>query len=112
MPGELFVAGGAQRFEPQEKYASMIRALDPRTVETKWEYPLQAKTQSGLVSTDLIFGGSVDGYFYALDATDGKELWRMSVGGQVKAAPMTYMASGKQYVTIAAGNAVVTFGLE
>lgn len=114
VPGELFVAGGAQRFEPQEKYASMIRALDPRTVETKWEYPLQAKTQSGLVSTasDLIFGGSVDGYFYALDATDGKELWRMSVGGQVKAAPMTYMASGKQYVTIAAGNAIVTFGLE
>ena len=44
--------------------------------------------------------------------TDGKELWRMSVGGQVKAAPMTYMASGKQYVTIAAGNAVVAFGLE
>lgn len=84
------MAGGAQRFEPQEKYASMIRALDPRTVETKWEYSLQAKTQSGLVSTasDLIFGGSVDGYFYALDATDGKELWRMSVGGQVKAAPM------------------------
>ena len=89
----------------------MIRALDPRTVETKWEYPLQAKTQSGLVSTasDLVFGGSVDGYFYALDATGGEELWRMNVGGTVKAASMTYMAGGKQYVTIAAGNAFVTW---
>ena len=114
VPGELFVGGGAQRFVPQEKYASMIRAIDPRTVETKWEYPLQAKTQSGLVSTasDLVFGGSVDGYFYALDAIDGEELWRMNIGGKVKAAPMTYMAGGKQYVTIAAGNAIVTFGLE
>jgi len=90
VPGELFVVV-AQRYAPQEKYASMNRALDPRTVEKKWEYPLQAKTQSGLVSTasDLVFGGSIDGYFYALDATDGEELWRMNIGGTVKAAPMT-----------------------
>ena len=35
----------------------------------------------------------------------------MSVGAEVRAAPMTYAVDGQQYVTIAAGNVVYTFGL-
>ncbi len=68
---------------------------------------------SGLMSTasDLVFGGGGDGYFYALDAADGDELWRMNIGGRVKAAPITYMAGGEQLVLIAAGNAIFTFSL-
>ena len=114
VPGDLYVGGGAERYVPQETYASMIRALDPRTGETRWEYPLQPKTMSGLLSTasDLIFGGSVDGHFYALDGVDGTELWRMNIGGQVKAAPITYEAGGAQLVSIAAGNTIFTFGLK
>ena len=114
VPGELFVGGGADRYVPQETYASMIRALDPRTGNTRWEFPLQPKTQSGLLSTasDLVFGGSVDGYFYALDAVNGTELWRINVGGNVKAAPISYMVGTVQYVTVAAGNSILTFGLD
>ena len=114
VPGELFVGGGGERYVPQETYASMIRALEPRTGDTRWEFPLQPKTQSGLLSTasDLVFGGSVDGYFYALDAVNGTELWRINVGGTVKAAPLSYMVDSVQYVTIAAGNSILTFGLD
>jgi alcohol dehydrogenase (cytochrome c) len=114
VPGEMFVGGAPERYVPQETYASMIRALDPRTGDTRWEFPLQPKTQSGLLSTasDLVFGGSVDGYFYALDAVNGAELWRINVGGNVKAAPISYMVGGVQYVTVAAGNAILTFGLD
>ena len=114
VPGELFVGGGAERYVPQETYASMIRALEPRTGDTRWEFPLQPKTQSGLLSTasDLVFGGSVDGYFYALDAVNGTELWRINVGGNVKAAPISYMVGTVQYVTVAAGNSILTFGLD
>ena len=92
----------------------MIRALDPRTGDTRWEFSLQPKTQSGLLSTasDLVFGGSVDGYFYALDAVNGTELWRINVGGNVKAAPISYMVGTVQYVTVAAGNSILTFGLD
>jgi len=114
VPGEMFLGGAPERLVPQETYASMIRALEPRTGDTRWEFPLQPKTQSGLLSTasDLVFGGSVDGYFYALDAVNGTELWRMNVGGNVKAAPISYMAGNVQYVTIAAGNSILTFGLD
>ena len=114
VPGEMFLGGAPERLVPQETYASMIRAIEPRTGDTRWEFPLQPKTQSGLLSTasDLVFGGSVDGYFYALDAVNGTELWRMNVGGNVKAAPISYMAGNVQYVTIAAGNSILTFGLD
>ncbi len=114
VPGEMFLGGAPERLVPQETYASMIRALEPRTGDTRWEFPLQPKTQSGLLSTgsDLVFGGSVDGYFYALDAVNGTELWRMNVGGNVKAAPISYMVGDVQYVTIAAGNSILTFGLD
>ena len=53
----------------------------------------------------------MDGYFFALNAETGDELWHMSVGARVHAAPMTYAVDGKQYVTIAAGNVIFTFGL-
>jgi alcohol dehydrogenase (cytochrome c) len=114
VPGEMFLGGAPERLVPQETYASMIRAIEPRTGDTRWEFPLQPKTQSGLLSTasDLVFGGSVDGYFYALDAVNGTELWRMNVGGNVKAAPISYMVGNVQYVTIAAGNSILTFGLD
>ena len=114
VPGEMFVGGAPERYVPQETYASMIRAIEPRTGDTRWEFQLQPKTQSGLLSTasDLVFGGSVDGYFYALDAVNGAELWRINVGGNVKAAPISYMVGTVQYVTIAAGNSILTFGLD
>ena len=58
-----------------------------------------------------MFSGSVDGYFFALDAVSGQELWHINVGRLVHSAPMTYAVDGRQYVTIAAGNVVYTFGL-
>jgi len=61
---------------------------------------------------DLVFGGSVDGYFYALDAVSGRGLWHIAVGAQVRAAPMTFAVDGQHYVTIAAGNVIYTFGLD
>ena len=60
---------------------------------------------------DLVFGGTADGFFFALDALTGEELWHKNIGGRVHAGPMAYAVDGKQYVAIAAGNAVFTFAL-
>jgi len=111
--GELFTGGGQQRMLPIDNYTSAVRAIDPRTGNRRWEYQVQPQTWSGLLSTagDIVFGGTVDGYFYALDAVSGQELWHISLGAEVRAAPMTYAVDGQQYVTIAAGNVVYTFGL-
>ena len=111
--GDLFIGGGQERVLPVDKYTSAVRAIDPRTGNRRWQYRVQPQTWAGLLSTagDLVFGGTTDGYFFALDAVSGRELWHMSVGGEVRAAPMTYAVDGQQYVTIAAGNVVYTFGL-
>jgi outer membrane protein assembly factor BamB len=70
-------------------------------------------TDSGVLSTasGLVFAGGREGHFYALDATTGAVLWKAMLGGQVAAGPVTYAVSGKQYVSIPAGNAVFTFAL-
>ena len=61
---------------------------------------------AGVLTTasNLLFSGGREGYFYALDARDGKLLWRFPVGGRVISGPMTYSLAGKQYVEVAAGN--------
>ena len=112
--GEQFTGGGAQNVEPSAKYKSAIRALDPRNGERRWEFEIQSRSTSGLLATagDLVFGGTVDGYFFALDAETGKELWHIGVGARVHTAPMTYAVNGEQLVTITAGNVVFTFGLD
>ena len=112
--GDRFIGGGQIQFQPIEEYTSAVRALDPLTGELRWEYRVQPHTWAGLLATagDLVFGGSVDGYFYALDAASGRELWHVAVGAQVRASPITYAVDGQQYVTIAAGNVIFTFGLD
>jgi len=112
--GDQFTGGGSQRPLPYDNYQSAIRAIDPRTGDIKWEYEIQPRSTAGIMATagDLVFSGSVDGFFYALDAASGEELWHISLGSRVHSSPMSFAVEGKQYVTIAAGNVVFTFGLK
>ncbi len=90
-----------------------IRAIDPQTGERKWEYKLTDVTDSGILTTasDLLFVGGREGYFMALDARNGELLWKVSVGGQVSAGPISYSVNGKQYVAISAGSSLFVYGL-
>ena len=91
-----------------------VRAIDPKTGEKKWDYRQNAvSTEAGILTTasNVLFSGSRDGSFYALDARDGKLLWQTNLGPSVAAGPMTYMVNGKQHVSIQVGSALFTFGL-
>ena len=111
--GDRFTGGGTDTPLPIDNYTSAIRALDPTTGDLRWEFPIKARTRAGVLATagDLVFSGSVDGYFYALDAVTGEELWHIALGGRMNASPMTYAVNGQQYVTMPAGNVVYTFAL-
>ncbi len=87
--------------------------MDPATGQIKWQFKMTDLTASGVLTTasDLLFAGGREGYFYALDARTGAELWKASLGGSEEAAPMTYRVGDKQYVSIAAGHALFTFAL-
>ena len=59
---------------------------------------------------DLVFQGvGVD--FYALEARSGKQVFNSTLKSGSQASAMTYEVNGRQYVSIVATNAVVTFGL-
>jgi alcohol dehydrogenase (cytochrome c) len=90
-----------------------LRALDALSGEMTWEFRLPTPPWSGILSTagGLVFSGDMEGNFFALDAGDGKPLWRLQTGGAISAGPITYMNEGKQYVAIAAGSAIVVFCL-
>ena len=112
--GDRFTGGGTDAPLPIDNYVSAIRAIDPATGDIRWDFPIKARSRAGVLATagDLVFSGSVDGYFYALDATTGEELWHIALGGRMNASPMTYAVDGRQYVTMPSGNVVYTFALD
>ena len=91
-----------------------VRALDPKTGERKWEFKMSQVTMSGILTTagDVLFTGGRDGFFQALDARDGKLLWKVAAGGEIAMGPMTYQVNGKQHVVFAAGSSLFSFALK
>ena len=90
-----------------------IIAIDPRTGEQAWRFPTTDVSHSGILTTttELLFTGSREGYFYALDAETGELLWRKTIGGHGANGPMSYAIDGRQYVAVASGNGMFVFGL-
>jgi len=113
VPGEMLLGGTIGEEDPTPDGVSAVRALDPLTGARRWEFRLKPKSMSGLLATagGLVFGGSIDGYVFALDAWSGADLWHRSVGGAVLAAPISYAVHDVQYLSIAAGDTIVTFSL-
>ncbi len=88
-------------------------AIDPHTGQIVWKHTMVDMTTSGILTTatNLLFTGGREGHFVALDAADGAELWKASLGGQIVNGPISYEVDGRQYIAAAAGNALFTFGL-
>jgi alcohol dehydrogenase (cytochrome c) len=110
--GEAFVAGGGRAINGDDAWGA-VRALEATTGKLKWEFKLLTPPMNGLLSTagGLVFGGTEEGNFFALDADTGKPLWDVQLGAAVKANPIGFAVDGKQYVAIAAGYSLFVFGL-
>jgi alcohol dehydrogenase (cytochrome c) len=90
-----------------------VVALDPETGDAKWMFDQFDVSDGGMLTTatDLLFTGGREGYFHALDARTGRELWKASLGGQIVMAPITYEVEGEQYIAVISGHTLVTFAL-
>jgi alcohol dehydrogenase (cytochrome c) len=97
----------------KSEWYGAVRALNPLNGDVVWEHKMFQPAWAGLLSTSggLVFAGTQDGWFKALDAASGKELWRLQVGGIVQASPISYLSRGEQQVAIAAGQALFVFAL-
>ena len=111
-PGRMFL-GATKRDIPNEEGYGALRALRSLTGEKAWEFRTHSPPWCGVLATagDLVFSGTMEGDFFALDAWSGKLLWRFQTGGEIWANPVSYRNEGKQYIAIAAGNSMLVFGL-
>jgi PQQ-dependent dehydrogenase (methanol/ethanol family) len=81
-------------------------AWDPVAMRPAWRITEKFPVWSGALVTagDVAFYGTMDGWFKAVDARSGKELWRYKTGSGIIGQPITYRGpDGKQYVAIMSG---------
>ena len=110
--GEALLGGGEQALAGDQA-SGAIRSLDALTGAQRWDFSLHSPPWAGVMSTagGLVFGGTNEGKFFALDDQTGKPLWQFQTGGAIRANPISFAIDGKQHVAIAAGNALFVFGL-
>jgi alcohol dehydrogenase (cytochrome c) len=112
--GREYYATGVKQV-PGGTHEKKLLAYDAATGTPRWSYALPGDGESwaGAMSTagGLVFFGNDAEEFEAVDAKSGQSLWRFNMGQSVHASPMSYAMDGKQYVAIAAGSDLFSFGL-
>jgi alcohol dehydrogenase (cytochrome c) len=71
-----------------------------------WSIPEKFMILSGALTTasDLVFYGTVDGWFRAVDARNGEVLWSQKLGSGIISQPITYTGpDAEQYVAVYTG---------
>lgn len=80
-------------------------AWSPVTQKPVWRIDHPTYVNGGVLATggDLVFQGTIDGFFKAYSATDGRRLWAYDTRAPMIAPAITYEAKGQQYVTVLTG---------
>jgi PQQ-dependent dehydrogenase (methanol/ethanol family) len=99
--------GASVKMYPGDGYHGELVAWDPVRARKVWgikdtKFPIY----SGVLATggDVVFYGTMDGWFRAVDARSGKELWQFKTGSGIVGNPITYIGpDGEQYVAIYSG---------
>jgi outer membrane protein assembly factor BamB len=81
-------------------------AWDPVKGRKLWGIKENLYGMSGVLTTasDLVFYGTLDGWFRAVDARSGKVLWSQKVGSGINSQPIAFLGPDKrEYIAIYAG---------
>jgi PQQ-dependent dehydrogenase (methanol/ethanol family) len=83
-----------------------VTAWDPAAGRAVWKITEKYPAWSGTLATagDLVFYGTMEGWFKAVDAKSGAVLWQFKTGSGIVGQPITYRGpDGHQYVAIFSG---------
>ena len=105
-----FMLGGGTR---ERGGTGALRAIDPVTLERKWEVPYGGPSYSGVLSTasGLVFAGDHAATLMAVTADTGQMLWKHRLPGPFWGAPSTVMVDGRQLLLMPAGQTLTAFAL-
>jgi PQQ-dependent dehydrogenase (methanol/ethanol family) len=98
----------------------VFSAWDVAAGRERWSIPERFPVWSGALVTggDVVFYGTMDGWFKAVDAKSGAPLWQFKVGSGVIGQPVSYRGpDGKQYIAVLSGvggwaGSIVSGGLD
>jgi lanthanide-dependent methanol dehydrogenase len=104
--GTPYVAAIVKMYAGPGGHRGEVTAWDPVARKEAWTVKEPYPVWSGTVVTagDLVFYGTMDGWFKAVDARSGAELWRFKTGSGVIGQPISYRGpDGRQYIAVLAG---------
>jgi PQQ-dependent dehydrogenase (methanol/ethanol family) len=104
--GQPYVGAVLSMYPPQgETNMGNFIAWDAKTGKIAWSNKEQFSVWSGALSTagGVVFYGTLEGYLKAVDAKNGKELYKFKTPSGIIGNPMTYEQGGKQYVAVLSG---------
>jgi PQQ-dependent dehydrogenase (methanol/ethanol family) len=84
----------------------VLTAWDVGAGRKRWAIPERFPVWSGTLATggDVVFYGTMDGWFKAVDARNGSPLWQFKVGSGIVGQPISYRGpDGKQYIAVLSG---------
>jgi PQQ-dependent dehydrogenase (methanol/ethanol family) len=104
--GTPFVGANVRMYAGPGGNRGEFMAWDPVGRKKVWGVKENFPVWSGVVVTKggVAFYGTMDGWFKAIDAKSGQELWKFKTGSGIIGQPITYRGpDGKQYVAVLAG---------
>ncbi|MEE3071104.1 MAG: PQQ-dependent methanol/ethanol family dehydrogenase [Pseudomonadota bacterium] len=103
--GAAYLGSGFTIKPNYEDHIGSLKAIDPDTGKWVWEYKNDAPLWGGVMTTagGLVFFGTPEGKFIALDDTTGEELWSFQTGSGIVGQPITWEMDGEQYVSVVSG---------
>jgi lanthanide-dependent methanol dehydrogenase len=118
--GTPYVGANVRMYAGPGGHRGEFLAWDPVKNEKVWAIDENFPVWSGALATagNVVFYGTMDGWFKAVDATNGTLLWQFKCGSGIIGQPVSYRGpDGKQYVAILAGvggwsGAIVAGGLD
>ena len=110
-PGRVYRGIGSRvKMVPGYEYIGEFVAFNPVTGARAWEYRPESgapMTASALATAGgIVFGGTADRRFFALDADSGDVLWETRLNGDISGAPVTFEIDGRQYLAVGAGGRI------
>ena len=103
--GQPWVGSTLTQFPGKDGGWGGFAAFDLFTNKPKWYNKEKYASSSGALATagNLIFVGTGDRWFKALDAKSGSELWNFQLGSSAVGNAFSYSLKGKQYVGMFSG---------
>ncbi|MGD9762847.1 MAG: methanol/ethanol family PQQ-dependent dehydrogenase [Candidatus Binatia bacterium] len=104
--GTPYVGANVRMYAGPGGHRGLFTAWDPVAASPRWQLQERFPVWSGALATagGVVFYGTMDGWFKAIDARDGKLLWQYEVESGIIGQPVSYRApDGRQYIAVLAG---------